>query len=476
MPAGKMRLAKETKETRQLRLAYKKFKADIDPEKLSLHFSRLKDPAIFGANGSSKYSYFLYEPIDRIFIGHREDEPFSKLQEKLGKFKIKERYKFIPEDIFFGGWAGFFGYELGKFIEPYRQTVVHDIPLPLAELKFYDKVICIDRENKEVWFFGMGRDKREAEGKIAELEDEAAKALNEIKFTFHPFDIESVKPEELKSNFRKENYIQAIKKIRRYIKDGEVYQINFSQRFESEFDRQDSIKLFLWQNKFNPSPYSAYLSSRKYDIVSASPELFMSVKGDIISTKPIKGTRPRVLNTENMKINKQHIEDLKSCEKEKAELNMIIDLERNDLGKICKAGTIKVVHPRTVEEYPTVYHAVSTVEGKLKEDVCFCDCLEAMFPGGSITGAPKPAAMKYIDELEPTGRNVYTGSIGLLGIDGKVCLNIAIRTIIISKNKAYAQTGGGIVYDSKPQAEYEETLTKARALAAGIEAVKKTKG
>jgi para-aminobenzoate synthetase component 1 len=150
---------------------------------------------------------------------------------------------------------------------------------------------------------------------------------------------------------------------------------------------------------------------------------------------------------------------------------MIVDLERNDLARICKAGTRKVVQPRTIETYPTVFHAVATVAGKLREDVSFCDILKATFPGGSITGAPKIRSMEIIDETEPTARGVYTGSIGYIGLDGSVCLNIAIRTIIIKDEKAFTQTGGGIVADSDPQAEWNETITKARALLAGIESV-----
>jgi len=154
---------------------------------------------------------------------------------------------------------------------------------------------------------------------------------------------------------------------------------------------------------------------------------------------------------------------------------MIIDLERNDVAKICKPGTRKVIQPRTIEAYPTIFHAVATVAGQLRDEITFCDILRAMFPGGSITGAPKIRSMEIIDETEPTDRSVYTGSIGFIGIDGSACLNIAIRTIIIKNKKAFAQTGGGIVADSDPQAEWDETITKARALLAGIKATQKSK-
>jgi para-aminobenzoate synthetase component 1 len=267
----------------------------------------------------------------------------------------------------------------------------------------------------------------------------------------------------------REYYLDEFEKIKRYIYDGDVYQINFSQRFECDYNA-DPIDLFHWQNHYNPSPYAAYIDAGSFQIVSASPEMFITIEDGIISTKPIKGTRPRVSEAEQGKqINAKNFDELVGSEKEQAELNMIVDLERNDVARICEPGTRKVVQPRTIESYPTVFHAVATVAGQLRNDITFCNILKAMFPGGSITGAPKIRSMEIIDETEPTARGVYTGSIGLLGLDGSVSLNIAIRTIIINNQKAFAQTGGGIVADSDPQAELNETITKARALLAGIQ-------
>ncbi|MHC4124924.1 MAG: chorismate-binding protein, partial [Planctomycetota bacterium] len=181
---------------------------------------------------------------------------------------------------------------------------------------------------------------------------------------------------------------------------------------------------------------------------------------------------PRLAETSQAKpVNLRNFNELLASEKEQAELNMIIDLERNDLGRICQYGTIKVVQSRTIENYPTVFHAVATIQGKLRPEISFCDILRAMFPGGSITGAPKIRSMEIIDQLEPTARGIYTGSIGFIGIDGNVCLNIAIRTIIIKDKMAFFQSGGGIVADSNAEAEWQETITKARALLAGIESV-----
>ena len=214
--------------------------------------------------------------------------------------------------------------------------------------------------------------------------------------------------------------------------------------------------------------------------MSASPEMFITIHDGYIYTKPIKGTRARLGGgSGSEKVNQINFSELVGSEKEQAELNMIVDLERNDIARICRAGTRRVIQARTIEEYATVFHAVATIGGELAkwdgiED--FCEVLKAVFPGGSITGAPKIRAMEIIEELEPTGRGVYTGSIGYIGLDGSVCLNIVIRTIIIKGGRAYVQTGGGIVADSKAEAEWEETITKARALLAGINSVQRGEG
>ncbi|MBC8470549.1 MAG: anthranilate synthase component I family protein, partial [Planctomycetes bacterium] len=293
-----------------------------------------------------------------------------------------------------------------------------------------------------------------------------------------PADLEQIDFSHIRCNMDKDYYLRTVEKIKRYIYDGEVYQINFSQRFECEYEAE-AINLYHWQNHYNASGYAAYIDGGNFHIVSASPEMFITIDDGFIRTKPIKGTRRRIdetdgNNSQAKKTNANNFNELLYSDKERAELNMIIDLERNDVAKICKPGTRKVTQPRTIESYPTVFHAVATVAGELRDEITICDILKAMFPGGSITGAPKIRSMEIIDETEPTARGVYTGSIGFIGVDGSVCLNIAIRTIIITKRKAFTQTGGGIVADSDPSAERAETITKARALLAGIKATQKS--
>ncbi len=213
--------------------------------------------------------------------------------------------------------------------------------------------------------------------------------------------------------------------------------------------------------RINPAPFASYLNFPEVKIVSASPERFLRISGKKVQTRPIKGTRPRgKTTTEDGKL----VRELLESKKDRAELVMIVDLERNDLGRVCEYGTVRVPELVTLEKHPTVYHLVGTVEGILREDKTHLDCLKACFPGGSITGAPKIRSMEIIEELEPTKRNIYTGAIGYLGFNGESDLNIVIRTLLFTKGKIFFQVGGGIVADSEPGKEYQETLDKAKAL------------
>ncbi|MHC4193194.1 MAG: anthranilate synthase component I family protein [Planctomycetota bacterium] len=458
------------------KLHHKRIRISADLAALSEIFADLESPSILGGNISKKdadrFSCWAAGPKEVLEFRTGEQEPFAKLQEALSRYKLDEGHEEdLPTGIFCGGWIGYFSYELGRHIERLPETTIDDVKMPLIRLCFYDRVVCYDHIEKDFWLIALELpDDAEKPGdKLAGLEQLLSKA-REVSVTV-PLadDIESVDFSNIRCNMDKDYYLQAIEKIKRYIYDGDVYQINFSQRFECDYKARP-IELFHWQNYYNPSPYAAYIDGGSFHIVSASPEMFATIQDGAISTKPIKGTRPRVNENsgKDRQANSSNFDELVNSEKEQAELNMIVDLERNDVARICEPGTRTVIQPRTIESYPTVFHAVATVAGKLKSEASFCDILRAMFPGGSITGAPKIRSMEIIDETEPTARGVYTGSIGYIGIDGSVCLNIAIRTIIIADKKAFAQTGGGIVADSDPQDEWDETITKARALLAGI--------
>ncbi|MCE5340090.1 MAG: anthranilate synthase component I family protein [Planctomycetaceae bacterium] len=453
------------------RLVSKIVQSHICLQNLVKYYSSLSNPSILGGadfvSERNRYSYFCAEPVEIFEFNNHDEKPFENLKTVLSKYRLEKGI----DGVFTGGWIGFFSYDLNRFVEDVPSCKNDDIGLPLIRLCFYDKVICFDHLEKCFNLFAIEFDD-DGQEKIKKLE-------NVINCRGEPMcspDGQTRRSAPTVSNMTQDYYLDAINKTKKHIYDGDVYQINFSQRFTADFNSEAS-KLFLWQNKFNPSPYSAYIGADDYKIVSASPELFINImchsreSGNpdfIITTCPIKGTRPR---TGDEEADKKNHSELVDNEKEKAELDMIIDLERNDMGRICEPGTIKVDKRRDIEKFSTVFHAVSTISGKLKKGMDFTDCLLAMFPGGSITGAPKVSAMKIINALEPTARGLYTGSIGWIDLAGNACLNIVIRTIIIKDSKAYVQTGGGIVADSDPQAEWNETLVKAKALLAGINAV-----
>ncbi len=456
---------------KQCRLVYEKIPAQAGLDKLVQYFSSLDNPAILGGADSSsarnRYSCFAAQPVEIFEIFAGESKPFEKLRAVLKKYHLEDGVGGL-DGIFTGGWVGFFSYDLNSLLENVP-VAGDDIKLPLIRLCFYDKIICFDHLRNYFYLFAieLPEDTKSGEEKIVHLKTCLA-AVPKGRPT--PPQVAGAKcSSTFKSNMTKDYYLDAIAKIKKYIYDGDVYQINFSQRFDAEFSAEP-YKLFLWQNKFNPSPYSAYIDAGDWQIVSASPELFVNINNGTITTCPIKGTRPR---THNKAVDEKNYNDLVENEKEKAELDMIIDLERNDLGRVCQAGTIKVIKRRDIEAFSTVFHAVSTIQGKLQQGIDFVDCLKAVFPGGSITGAPKISAMKIINALEPTARGLYTGSIGWVDLRGNACLNIVIRTIIIRGGVAFAQTGGGIVADSDPQAEWQETLIKAKALLAGINSVQR---
>jgi para-aminobenzoate synthetase component 1 len=266
------------------------------------------------------------------------------------------------------------------------------------------------------------------------------------------------------STFSRRAYESAVARVIQYIRAGDVFQVNLSQRFTASPGVSPGA-VYLRLLRDSPAAYGALLDFRDFALVSNSPELFLRVIPDPktgtrrVITRPIKGTRPRSPGMEA---------ELRDSGKDQAELNMIVDLERNDLGRVCEIGSIKVTQPRTIEAHPTVYHGVATVEGTLRPQISFVDLLRATFPGGSVTGAPKIRAMEIIEELEPVRRGPYCGAIGYLAADGSMEFNVAIRTMIFEQGQVHIPVGGGIVADSGPAAEYEETLVKARAMFAAL--------
>ena len=264
----------------------------------------------------------------------------------------------------------------------------------------------------------------------------------------------------LRSTFSRNEYLTAVDRAIAYIRAGDVFQVNLSQRFTLPLpaavdEIADRFRLST------PARYGAFLDFGDHALLSNSPELFLHVSPDRrIITRPIKGTRPRAPGMDR---------ELLHSTKDQAELNMIVDLERNDLGRVCETGSVKVTEPRIIESHPTVYHGAATIEGRLRPEISFIDLLRSVFPGGSITGAPKIRAMEIIEELEPARRGPYCGAIGYLAPGGAMEFNIAIRTMIAKAGLIHLPVGGGIVADSDPVAEYEETLVKSRAMFAALD-------
>jgi anthranilate/para-aminobenzoate synthase component I len=319
-------------------------------------------------------------------------------------------------------WAGYLSYDLGRLFEKFSHPAPDDLNLPLFVFTLH----------------------RMRETPHAEPVFPAAPPISAPR---------------LRSNFTRSEYLAAVQRAIDYIAAGDIFQVNLSQRFSARLPMPPRQ---IWRNLLeqSPAPYGALLDYGDHALISNSPELFLRVTPDRrIQTRPIKGTRPRLLGMDR---------ELFDSAKDRAELNMIIDLERNDLGRICQIGSVKVTEPRTIESHPTVYHGVATIEGILRDNMNFIELLASAFPGGSITGAPKIRAMQIIDELEKTRRGPYCGAIGYLDADGSMQFNVAIRTMIATRGQIHIPVGGGIVADSLPIAEYEETLVKARAMFAAL--------
>ncbi len=410
-------------------------------------------------------------------------DPLSILRNVLDRYGLlRNDISPLPRGVFCGGWIGFFSYDLCRFIEriPVNPDRRDDLQLPLIRLGLYDKAIVIDHTDSVIWLIVLSfpGDAVSSDEKLNDLEQQLDLASGLPTISLPEFVADRLDPSSIQSQMTRSYYDESLRKIHQYIFDGDVYQINFSRQFSGPFSAEP-VDLFHWQNQFHPTPFSAYLDAGDYTVVSASPEMFLTIHDEAISTKPIKGTRPRFADRPDCEsLNRAQRQDLLDSEKEQAELNMIIDLERNDLHRICRPGSVSVIQPRTIETYPTLYHAVATIRGELRRPLSTCglslfsEILRAVFPGGSITGAPKIRAMQIIEELEPTRRGLYTGGIGFLGLDGSVCLNIAIRTCIIKEGMAYVNTGGGIVAESDAEAEWNETIVKARSMLTGLSVVR----
>lgn len=388
--------------------------------------------------------------------GSRTEElkanPFLTLKKLLKKYKAVNYSEGLP---FTGGAVGYFSYDLKSFIEDLPNTAKDDLRLPDCVLGFYDSVVIYDNLKKRCYISNLGISKRPS-GKLKDIIYSATGGNAD----FNVIGAGNVSYQHLRSNFSKRSYAAAVRKAKEYIRKGDIYQVNISQRFRAELSG-DPFDLYVRLRTCSPAPFASYLNFNDVALLSSSPERFLLKRGGYIETRPIKGTRPR---GEDAAGDKALGIELKNSGKDMAEHIMIVDLERNDLGRVCKYGSVGLVESMIIEKYANVFHLVSTVTGALKKNMDTVDCLAAAFPGGSITGAPKIRSMEIIDELENVRRSVYTGAIGYIGFDGNMDTSIVIRTFLVKGKDVYFQVGGGIVADSDPEKEYEETLHKAAGL------------
>ena len=406
-----------------------------------------------------RYSFLGADPFYLLKADGRQ--ALVKLQELLQRYKIPADSQAPP---FLGGAVGFLSYDLGFSLEEKIKTRPKDgLGIPDCFFGFYNSVVIIDHLKNILYVSCLGTpEKKYAAAKS--LAENNFKKINRLLALVenHKSGAENnpLRARALSTDFSKKEYLAAVRKAKVYIRKGDIYQVNLSQRFEATVNAEAS-DIYRRLRQANPTYFSAYFDAGNYQIISASPERFLKLEAGVVSTRPMKGTRPR---SSNRLADQRLKQQLLAAKKDKAELMMIVDLERNDLGRACAYDSVKVEKLRQIEVYATVYQTTATIRGRLGQDKDIADLLRACFPGGSITGCPKIRAMEIIEELEPGRRGIYTGALGYLSFSGNMDLNILIRTILKIKDKIYFHTGGGIVADSRPEEEYREMLVKAKAI------------
>ncbi|MEM6780962.1 MAG: anthranilate synthase component I family protein [Pseudomonadota bacterium] len=413
-------------------------------------------------NPQNRYSYICWNPVEMIeskdgvisITNAREQSqfegnPFEVLQ---GRLELYGMDKALDPDLppFQGGAAGMFGYDLGRDLERLPTLAQDDLNCPDMAIGIYDQVIAYDHETEQAWFIVHAKNEKDFQRRKVML-----MMMDGANHESDPYN-----PVEWITDKTSSDYMSDIQAAIDNIYAGEVFQVNLSRRLEADvpigFSKYGHYK---YVRDINPAPFSAFMNFGEFQIASSSPEQFLHVQDNVITTRPIKGTLP----------SSEPIQKLKDSDKDRAENLMIVDLMRNDLSKVADYLSVSVPQLFEIETYEGVHHMVSTVQAKLMPGKGSVDTLQACFPGGSVTGAPKIRAMELIEEMEPYRRGPYCGSLGLIGFDGYMNTSITIRTLIYANENIYLQTGGGIVSDSKPEAELQETLDKADALLGSFE-------
>ncbi len=446
-----------------------------DPWEVCLRLSALPNLLFLDSCGGGpalrRYSYITAFPFDWLWTRGAKGggDPLAVLRKRLRRYNVATLRGLPP---FQGGAAGLFGYDLCHQIERLPRPRRDEFRAPLIAVGFYNWVISFDHAQGRAWFISAGLGKcdplrrlraRISVGMVREC------LARRRRFPLRIMTGSEVDPGPryalanlpgVYSNFDRPGYLKAIRRAVEYIHAGDCFQVNLSQRL---LHKQDVHPLELYRRlrERNPAPFAGYFDLGSFVIASASPERFLRVEKGAVETRPIKGTRPRGATPDE---DRRLIDDLMHSAKDRSENVMIVDLLRNDLGRVCSYGSISVPAVCQLETYEHVHHLVSEVRGRLRPEKGPVDLLRAAFPGGSVTGAPKVRAMEIIAELEPTARGPYCGGLGYIGFDGSMDTNILIRTFTIGRGWMQFPVGGGIVADSKPEDEYAETLHKAEGL------------
>ncbi len=395
-------------------------------------------------NQLGRYSILCAGPLLQII----DDQPAAQVQQHLRAALQQLGPARWPGDLrlpFGAGLVGYLAYDYGRQLESLPCLARHDIALPDLSFGLYDWSVVSDHQLQRCWLVCHPQVPSAREQALLRQLDSNA-APRQAFSLCEPFAAEQGKSQ----------YAEAFARVQDYIQAGDCYQINLAQRFSSRY-QGDPLSAYCALRERSPTPFSAYLEMAGGTLLSLSPERFIEVQNGRVETRPIKGTRPRGSTPQ---LDQALAEELQRCEKDRAENLMIVDLLRNDLGRSCEPGSIRVPELFSLESYPNVHHLVSSITGRLRSDSDAIDLLMRAFPGGSITGAPKIRAMQIIEELEPVRRSLYCGSVGYLGCEGQMDFNIAIRSLVCHEGSIYCWGGGGVVADSELDAEYQETLTK----------------
>lgn len=463
--------------TEYLELDDEREAVDIFDEVAGAPFSCFLDSSL-GMPGFGERSFIGFDPYLVLTtrgrtarFGYRggleqeiEADPFEALRLAASSRVPAERGGAGHLPPFTGGGIGYLSYELGRHVERLPGAAADDLGLPELAFCFFDTVVAVDHASGSKLLAVSTPHGVDAAGAMDRALAHIERGAGGPDTPGGPPQAEQGSPLSFESGFTRDEYLEGVRRVKEYIIAGDIYQANLSQRFSAPL-LEPAWKLYRRLRRLNAAPFSAYLNFGDFAVASSSPERFLEVSGRHVETRPIKGTRPRSADPAE---DERQRSELLASPKDRAELSMIVDLERNDLGRVCDYGSVRVTEHAVLESYATVHHLVSTVVGDMHEGQDIVDLLRATFPGGSITGAPKIRSMEIIDEIEPTARSIYTGGIGYLGQGGNHDINVAIRTMIICGGRVYFQVGGGIVADSEPAAEYQETLDKGKAMFAAI--------